>query len=131
MRQPPRRLLATAVVLLLAGAGLAACGGDGGQDDALQQAMAQQFRIVVGLNDEDSYCYAGELLDYYGEEEMQRLVDDPEAFGLSRPADQAVLLGALEACGIDPLTLQAGRGSGVELELEPIEDPASATTTTG
>ena len=130
MRQSTRPLLATLAALLLAGTVLAGCGG-GGEDDSLQQAMAEQFRIVVGLNDEDSYCYAGELLDYYGEEEMQRLVDDPEAFGLSRPADQAVLLGALEACGIDPLTLQAGRGSGVELELEPIEDPASATTTTG
>lgn len=130
MRQPPRRLLATAAVLLLAGAGLAAC-GDGGEDDSLQQAMAQQFRIVVGLNDEDSYCYAGELLDYYGQEEMQRFVDDPDTFQPSTPTDQAVLLEALETCGIDPRTLQAGRGSGAELDLEPIEDPASATTTAG
>lgn len=133
MRKPVRRLLATAVVLLMASAGLAACGGGegGGEDDALQQAMAQQFRIVVGLNDEDSYCYAGELLDYYGEEEMVRFVNSPEEFTPSTPTDQAVLLEALETCGIDPRTLQAGRGSGVELELEPIEDPASATTTAG
>ena len=130
MRQPASRLIATAAVLLLAGAGLAAC-GDGGEDDSLQQAMAQQFRIVVGLNDEDSYCYAGELLDYYGQEEMQRFVDDPDTFQPSTPTDQAVLLEALESCGIDPRTLQAGRGSGAELDLEPIEDPASATTTAG
>lgn len=130
MRTLPTRLMTAALALLLGSAVLVACGGDG-EDDSLQQAMAQQFRIVVGLNDEDAYCYAGELLNYYGEDEMQRFVDNPDAFEPSTPTDQAVLLDALDSCGIDPRTLQAGRGSGAELDLEPVEDPASATTTTG
>jgi hypothetical protein len=129
MRHPSRRVLSATIVVALLGIGVAGCGG--GDDDSLQQAMAQQFRIVVGLNDEDSYCYAGELLDYYGADEMQRFVDNPDEFQPSTPTDQAVLLDALESCGIDPLTLQAGRGSGAEIELERVEDPASATTAAG
>jgi len=123
-------IVVTLVVGLFGAATLVGCGGDG-DDDALQQAMAEQFRIVVGLNDEDAFCYAGQILDYYGPEEMQRFVDDPNEFQPSTPTDQAVLLDALETCGIDPLTLRAGQGSGAEVDLEPIEDPAAATTVPG
>ena len=129
MRPPSRRVLIATFAVAVLGLGVVGCGG--GDDDSLQQAMAQQFRIVVGLDDEDSYCYAGELLEYYGAEEMQRFVDNPDEFQPSTPTDQAVLLDALDDCGIDPLTLQAGRGSGTEIELERVEDPASATTTPG
>lgn len=129
MRHPCPRVLTATVAVVLLGLGAVGCGG--GDDDSLQQAMADQFRIVVGLNDEDSYCYAGELLDYYGPDEMQRFVDNPDEFQPSTPTDQAVLLDALDNCGIDPLTLQAGRGSGAEIELERVEDPSSATTAPG
>lgn len=129
MRHPSRRVLPAAIAVAVLGVGVVGCGG--GDDDSLQQAMAQQFRIVVGLDDEDSYCYAGELLDYYGTEEMQRFVDNPDEFQPSTPTDQAVLLGALDSCGIDPLSLQAGRGSGAEIELERVEEPTSATTAPG
>jgi len=129
MRHPTLRFVTTTIAVAALGLGVAGCGGGG--DDSLQRAMAEQFRSVVGLSDEDALCYAGELLDYYGVEEMQRFVDNPDEFQPSTPTDQASLLEALESCGIDPLALQAGQGSGAEIELERVEDPASETTPPG
>jgi len=133
MRLPLRRLLASAAVSVVALAGvtaLASCGGNDG-DDALQQAMAEQFSLRAGLSGDDANCYAGELLDYFGDAEMQRFVDNPESFQPSTPADQAVLLGALERCGIDPGELQDGQGAPAEMELERVDDPSTATSTPG
>lgn len=130
MRPTPIRTLCAAVGLALVVPVLAGCGSSE-PEDALQQAMAEQFSITVGIRGEDAYCYAGQLLDYYGADEMQRFVDDPETFRPSTPTDQAVLLEALDACGIDPRELQVAQREPVELDLEAIEEPASATTSPG
>lgn len=134
MSPPPRtarptrqRIVSLVVGLALASGVVTACGGGGG-DDPLQRAMAGEFTQRVGLSDDEAYCYAGELVEYYGAEEMQRFVDDPDTFEPSQPTDQAALLAALETCGIDPVQLQSGGGATVD--LEPVEDPASTTSTT-
>ena len=124
LRTAARRLVAVAAVLGV-GAVLGGCGSSG-EEDPLQRAMAEQFSVVADLGSDDAYCYAGELLGYFGTEEMQRFVDNPGEFQPSTPADQAVLLDALRRCGIDPAALQPGGESATELELEPVEDPPTS-----
>ena len=113
------------------GVGGVACGG--GDDGALQASVAIQFRSILPLDEPQSDCLAGQLIEIYGTEEMQRFVDDPETYEPTDDASSDATLTALRDCGIDPVALVGDRSvtiapeESVEIELEPVEDPSATS----
>ena len=131
-RRSARRHMAVmgmAGVLVL---GAAACGGSNAE---LQASVATQFRTILPLDEPQSACLAGQMIDIYGTAEMERFVADPQTYQPTDDASSDVTLTALRDCGIDPTTLVGDRSvtitpeEPVEIQLEPVEE--SSTTTGG
>lgn len=75
----------------------------------LRGAVAEQFKIVLPLDDEQADCFAGKMVEIYGPDEMQQFVDDPENYAPAEEASPEVTQQALEDCGIDAMELVQDR----------------------
>lgn len=102
---------------------LGACGGSG-TDPELAAKVADQFQVLLPLDDAQADCMAGQMLDIYGADEMTRFVNDPDNFTPTEEASSEITAKALEDCGINPFELVQDRQVGDtqisgELDLGP------------
>lgn len=105
-----RRTTAAVLIGVLALAGVA-CGSDDAETASpeLLQSVADQFKVVLPLDDEQADCFAAQMVDIYGPDEMQQFVDDPENYSPDEEASPEVTQKALEDCGIDAMELVQDR----------------------
>lgn len=88
-----------AAVLVLSAAG---CGGT---NDELAGQVATEFQSLLPVTDEQAQCLGREMVNLYGEDEMQRFVDDPEGFLPTEEASAEDTAAVLDTCEIDPVEL--------------------------
>jgi len=105
-----RRTTAAVLIGVLVMAGVA-CGSDDAESGSpeLLQNVADQFKVLLPLDDEQATCFAAQMVDIYGPDEMQQFVDDPENYSPAEEASPEVTQKALEDCGIDAMELVQDR----------------------
>jgi hypothetical protein len=111
--------------VVLAAVVLSACGGSG-TDPELKAKVADQFQVLLPLDDTQADCMADQMLNIYGDDEMTRFVNDPDNFTPTEEASSEITAKALEDCGINPFELVQERQVGDtqisgELDLGPQE----------